>query len=146
MIMEKNNVIKPILGAVIGCIPGLIIWTVVGYFGYKWALLGLLIGAGIFFGYEKMGGYVVSAAGIITCLAVLIIAVYVGAHFIWAMSLKSALAELDAGKASLGFCIKNLYPFLELTGMKGRFFIDLLLDYLFAGIGAFGLIRKAFKG
>lgn len=144
--MDKNNIVKPILGAVIGCIPGLIVWTIVGYFGYKWALLGLLIGAGIFFGYEKMGGYVASAAGIITCIAVLIIAVYVGAHFIWAMSLKSALAESGFGKVSLGFCITRLYPFLELIGMKGRFFLDLFLDYLFAGIGAFGLLRKAFRG
>ena len=144
--MENKNIVKPILGAVIGCIPGLIVWTIAGYFGFKWALLGLLIGAGIFFGYEKMGGYVASAAGIITCLAVMIIAVYIGAHFIWAISLKSALAELGLGKeATLGYCIKNLYPFLELVGMKGRFFLDLLLDYLFAGIGAFGLIRKAFR-
>lgn len=144
--MEKKNIIKPVLGAIIGSIPGLILWIIVGCLGYKVALLGLLIGAGIIFGYEKMGGYVVSAAGVITCIAVMIVTVYLGAHFVWAISLKSALSELDVDNISLGFCVTHLYSFLDLTGLRLRFVIDLLLDYVFAGIGAFGLLRKAFKG
>lgn len=145
--MENNNVLKPILGAVIGSIPGLILWIIAGYFGYKIALLGLLIAGGIFFGYEKMGGYVSSVGGLIICIVVTIITVYLGAHIVWSMYLKAAFAQIPyISEVPLSYCIAHLYGFLELTDMKGSFFLDLFLDYLFAGIGAFGIIRKAAKG
>ena len=144
--MEKAPVFKPILGAVIGCIPGMIIWVIAGYFGFNIALIGMLIAAGIFFGYEKLGGYAATARGVITCIVIMLIVIYLGAHLVWSMQLKSALmSELEVDW-SLGDCIIHLYDFLGILELTSDFMISLVLDYLFAGIGAFALIRRAFRG
>lgn len=133
---------KPILGAVVGSIPGLILWTIAGYFGFTWALLGLAIVAGAFMGYEKMGGNVISKSGLITCVLVVLVAVYLGAHLSWAMRLHSALVEYDFNDISLSDCVRHLHAFLDILGMKGKFIGSLLVDYLFAALGAFGFIRR----
>ena len=143
--MEKTPVFKPILGAIIGCIPGMIVWIIAGYFGFNIALIGMLIAAGIFFGYEKLGGYAASAGGVITCIVIMLIVIYLGAHLVWAMQLKAALGE-NGYELSLGQSFIHLYDFLDVLEVKGDFIIALLLDYLFAGIGAFALIRKAIRG
>lgn len=142
MYNEETPLLKPILGAVIGSIPGMILWTIAGYFGVTWALLGLLIVAGTLIGYEKLGGTVMSLPGLITCTAVILIAVYMGAHLAWSMQLHSAYQKSGYNNSTLD-CIFYLHHFLEMADMKKDFFSSLLTDYLFAGIGAFGFIRKA---
>lgn len=141
MYNEETPVFKPILGAVIGSIPGMILWTIAGYFGITWALLGLLIVAGTLIGYEKMGGSVVSLAGLITCAAVILITVYLGAHLSWSMLLHKAYAEAGYDNSTID-CIFYLHHFLDIAELKGDFIRSLLTDYLFAGIGAWGLFRR----
>lgn len=143
--MEKAPIFKPILGAVIGCIPGMIIWVIAGYFGFNIALIGLLIAAGIFFGYDKLGGYSATVQGVVTCIVIMLIMIYLGAHLVWSMQLKSALmSELNID-LSLGDCIIHLYDFMKSLDVTKDFIIQLFLYYLFAGIGAFGLIRRAIR-
>lgn len=141
MYENETSLFKPILGAVIGSIPGMILWTIAGYFGVTWALLGLLIVAGTLIGYEKMGGTVVTLQGLITCAAVILIAVYLGAHLSWAMHLHNAYAKLGYDNSVID-CVFYLHHFLDMADMKGKFISSLLTDYLFAGLGAFGFIRR----
>lgn len=142
MYEEKSPVLLPVLGAVIGSIPGMILWAIVGSLGVTWALLGLLIVAGAFIGYEKLGGDAATKQGLIACTAVILIAVYCGAHLAWSMQLHSALKEYDYD-VSLSECVRHLHTFLGVLELRGKFIGSLLTDYLFAGIGALGLFGRA---
>lgn len=70
-----ENVSRGIIGAIIGCFLGGIVWLVLGYFGYVAYLAGLLIIFLGVFGYKKGAGtisikglYIVSLIAIITAL------------------------------------------------------------------------------
>lgn len=142
MYEEKKQFVLPAIGAVIGSIPGMLIWALLGSFGFTWALIGLIIVAGAFIGYGMFGGDTSSGQGLITCIVVVLIAVYCGAHLAWSMQLHSALKEYDVD-VSLGDCIAHLHAFLGIMELRGKFIGSLLTDYLFAGLGAFGFFRRA---
>lgn len=46
--------LKGLVGAVIGAIPGMLIWIILGKVGFVFSGIGLLIGLGIFIGYGIM--------------------------------------------------------------------------------------------
>lgn len=142
--MYENNSSKvlPVIGAVIGSIPGMLIWALLGSFGFTWALIGLVIVAGAFIGYGMLGGDTSSTQGFITCIIVVLIAVYCGAHLAWSMQLHSALKKYDYD-ISLSDCILHLHTFLGIMELKGKFIGSLLTDYLLAGLGVFGFFRRA---
>ncbi|MDE6519582.1 MAG: hypothetical protein K2K91_03855 [Ruminococcus sp.] len=46
--------LKGLVGAVIGAIPGMLIWIILGKIGFVFSAVGILIGLGIFIGYGFM--------------------------------------------------------------------------------------------
>lgn len=138
----SSSKVLPVIGAVIGSIPGMLIWAFLGSLGFTWALIGLVIVAGAFIGYGMLGGDVSCTQGFITCMVVVVVAVYCGAHLAWSMQLHSALKEYDYD-ISLSDCILHLHAFLGIMELKGKFIGSLLTDYLFAGLGTFGYFRRA---
>ncbi|MDE7099405.1 MAG: hypothetical protein K2O60_09690 [Ruminococcus sp.] len=46
--------LKGLFGAVIGAIPGMLIWIILGKIGFVFSAVGILIGLGIFIGYGFM--------------------------------------------------------------------------------------------
>ena len=145
--MENTNssFARGILGAVIGSIPGILLWILLGYIGYTSAIVGFVMAIGIIFGFVKMGGDLMSGAGIAVCVVVLLIAIYVGEHMSWAVSLSKELKEIDEAYTA-GFCASHLYDLLELGEIKGSFFLSLGQGYLFGILGAFGTFKKVLRG
>lgn len=70
---KKENVILGLIGALIGTIPGIILWVIIGQLGYIAALCGALISLGALLGYAffgkrfSTGGMIIS--GLIIILA-----------------------------------------------------------------------------
>lgn len=134
---------KSVLGAVIGSIPGILLWIILGYAGITASIVGFVIAFGIIFGYEKCGGWF-DKTGMIVCGIVLLLSIYIGEHMAWAVVLHDALKEYS-NEISLGDCVKELHSMLDLLEMKTDFMFDLVKGYVFALLGAFGLIRKALR-
>lgn len=131
-----------LLGAALGAIPGILVWFGIGMLGYTWSLAGALIVIGVFFLYDKCGGDMDNLFGVIGCVLVCVIAVYLGTHLAWAGHLHKALAEYDI---SFGECVGKLYEYLGMIELKGKFFFAVLKGYLFAGLGAFWAFSKAHR-
>ncbi|MBR0483632.1 MAG: hypothetical protein IJJ69_02505 [Oscillospiraceae bacterium] len=141
MYENQSSLGKGIAGAVIGSLPGVFLWIILGYLGFTAAIVGFVIAFGILFGYTKFGGNMDTSA-IIICTVVMLIAVYAGEHISWAMVVHSALKEYDT-EITLGNCTSHLFSILDLAELKGEFIGSLVKGYLFAFLGAFGLIKKA---
>ncbi len=134
---DRSSLPKGILGAVIGSIPGIALWVLLGYFGYTAAIVGAVVALGILFGYVKLGG-TLDKQGLIACIVVMLLAIYAGVHLTWAVVLNQIVQNLSAS-------IIQLYQILAITEMGSEFLKDLGLGYLFSLLGAASLIAKAFR-
>ncbi|MDE5565341.1 MAG: hypothetical protein K2I93_09310 [Oscillospiraceae bacterium] len=143
--LNVNNGIcwKGLLGALIGCLPGLILWVIIGALGFTWSLVGMVIVIGAVFGYEKFGGTFANKADIIICIVLMIVAVYAGIHLTWAVELKNALQEYASEDVSLAGCVLNLHYVLGELDLTGSFIGSVVKGYLFAALGGFGALKKA---
>ncbi len=145
---EENKSIPwlALVGAFFGTIPGIIVWAIAGSFGVTWALLGALIVAGAFLAYVKVcehtNGSTESVPGLVGCIIICLIAVYIGVHFAWAGMIHNAVKDTDYA-LSLGECAARLYELLDLLELKGKFVGGVLKGYLFSALGAFGIFSKA---
>ena len=132
---------KGLLGALIGVIPGVFIWAVLGSFGVTWALIGALIVIGAVFLYGLFGGDLDNKYGLIGILIICALGVYFGVHLAWSARLSYALTKAGADY-SLGQCAFNLFELLDLAELKGKYFFAVLKGYLFAFAGGFGYLAK----
>lgn len=137
-----------LVGAFLGCVPGIIIWAIAGSFGLTWSLLGALIVAGAFLAYTKVCDHTnadeSNLYGLIGVLVICVIAVYLGVHFAWAGQLHNALKEYGYD-LSLGECAARLYEFLGLLELRGKFVGAIFKGFAFSALGGFGLFAKAGK-
>lgn len=133
----NNSLAKGILGAVLGSVPGIILWIIVGYFGYTAAIVGMVVAFGIVIGYDKFGGPA-GNAGLITCILVMVLAIYLGVHLTWSVSLMSIHPNLMK-------TIFSLYSYLWKYNILLDFFKSLGLGYVFGLIGAVSVISKAVR-
>lgn len=133
-----------LLGAALGSIPGILAWFGLGMLGVTWALVGAVIVIGVFFLYDKFGGETDNQYGIIGCVLICLIAVYLGVHLAWSGQLYQAINE-DYHLMSFGECVTGLYNALDILEIRGKFVGAVLKGYLFAGLGAFGVFGKALK-
>ncbi len=134
--MENNTSLgKGALGAVIGSLPGLIVWVILGYFGWTVGYVGLLIAFGIMFGYTKLGGELSKTGGII-CIAVMLVTIYLGVHLTFSVYLMEMRPNLG-----LFECVFNLFDYI--ADMSG-FLKTLLIGYVFGILGASGMLKQMF--
>lgn len=139
---QQNNLRNGILGAVIGSIPGILLWILLGYIGFTASIVGLVIAFGILFGYRLLCGDL-DKTGMIICVIVLLAAIYIGEHMTWSVVIYKSLKEYSE-EITLGDCIKNLGSILKLTETKGDFVISLVKGYIFGLLGASGAVKKLF--
>lgn len=80
---------KGLLGAVIGAVPGMIVWIILGKIGIVASVVGMLISAGIIFGFSFMTKDADINAGIIIaiCLVVFLAAVLLSEKIVWTWEL-----------------------------------------------------------
>lgn len=132
--LQNKSIAKGILGAVLGSLPGIILWIIVAYLGYTAAIVGFVIALGIIFGYSKFGGPL-NGAGVAVCIAVMVVALYAGVHLSWS-------AMLYPIHPSIPSVVFGLYGYLSKYSMIGDFLGSLGMGYLFGLLGGVGTISK----
>ena len=140
-----GSYLKGAAGASIGGIIGLIPWVLLGMLGYIAALSGLAMAYLSYKGYILCKGKV--GKGMVWILIlVLVVFTYIGVLFSMGVSIIQEygvkLADLDIG----AFIISILgAPFDSYMFNTGAVWRQLALGWFFAGLGSFGIIRKAGK-
>ena len=95
---EENFAIallKGILGAVVGAIPGFLLWIIIAKLGYVSSLCGAVIAIGSAFGFSFMTKKTSMSPviSIITCIIVMAIAVYIAIRIDWAWEIAKYFEE-----------------------------------------------------
>ena len=146
---RKSNVLLGIIGAVVFSLIGCVIWIIIGSFGYVSYLGGLALSLLTVTGYKLLGKKF-DIYGVITCLIVVALAVFVSNIFINAFMIASD-EELMEIMGYLGYnnfsdiflrffdmvrdvdeILASVYP--GESGLMQEFFSELGIGYVFAGI------------
>lgn len=122
------------LGAVIGAIPGVLLITFLGNFGYAACISGIVLFFCVFFLYRKLSGAgdSFSKADWSIVIGVCVISVYIAVKCSYSMKISNALG----GELSFGEVYGNFSEILELAQIKGKFIFSLVITYLCTFVGA----------
>ena len=146
---RKSNVLMGLLGAVVFSLIGCAIWVVIGSFGYISYIGGLALSFHTITGYKLLGRKF-DGRGILVCLIVVVLAVFVSNVFINALAIATD-EELMEIMGYLGYnsfsdiflhffdLVKDVDMILETFApgegtMMQQLISDLAFSYLFAGI------------
>lgn len=108
---QFTELLKGILGAVVGAIPGFVLWILIGRLGIIAAVCGALLAGGAVWGYIFMtkDGLLDEKYCLIVCIAVCLIAIYFAQRIIycWVLSdafdqFRKALVESAAAFGEVG--------------------------------------------
>ncbi|MBE6862532.1 MAG: hypothetical protein E7497_06525 [Ruminococcus sp.] len=88
--------VKGLVGAIVGAIPGMLVWIILGKMGYIAVLCGILLAFGSVFGYNFMTkkGNLSLGIGVGICIAVLVIAVFFAEKIVWCWELTDIFNEM----------------------------------------------------
>ncbi len=140
----QANAFLPIIGAVVGGIPGIIVWALAASAGYIWSFIGLLIGGGICFGFQKLGGRFTSKRSIVLCIVIAALELLIAVYLSWAMAFFKVYRQNQVD-VTLVQMVGQLYGILAANDALPKFFLDVLKSYLFGALGCFGLIKTLLK-
>lgn len=141
---------KAFLGAVLGAIPAMFLWIVLGKIGYLAAISGffMMLGELVACSYftRKSRNMNIQTA-LVICVIVMIIDVYLCERLVWSWELCDILNEYseDGYSISVFSCFKNLGDIIESLDIQGNFTSSLVKSYLFAALGAVAGVMKLAK-
>lgn len=158
------TILKGVAGAVVGAIPGMLVWILLGKLGFVFSLVGLLIGFGILVGislftkYEELPPWVM----LVTFFAVFAIVMILSEQIVWTWEitdiLKENLSEFSGSeykeilkesigieKISFGECFSNFFTILEKLDVKGKYIWELVKSSFFGIAGGIAVFAKKGK-
>jgi hypothetical protein len=133
---KKENVILGLIGALIGTIPGIILWIIIGQLGFVAALCGALISLGALTGYAYFGKGFGRAGMVISGLTIIL------AAFL-AICLNYTVYIMRYQQISFALSIYILKIMVTtISNFRADFIKSIALGYLFTFIGAFTVYSK----
>ena len=135
---KQENLALGILGALLGGILGGAAIVLIGQMGIISAISGVVLAFCTLKGYELLGGKL-SKQGIIVCLVVMLIVPYFADRISWTLVIMEEL-QLQFGDA-----FKYVHDVVEEFELQADYWKDLLFIYAFTALGAFGIVKQAFK-
>ena len=135
---KQENLALGILGALLGGILGGAAIVLIGQLGMISALSGVVLAFCTLKGYELLGKKL-SKQGIIVCLVVMLIVPYFADRISWTLVIMEEL-QLQFGDA-----FKYVHDVVEEFELQADYWKDLLFIYGFTALGAFGIVKQAFK-
>lgn len=140
---RKSNVVLGITGAILGAILGGVLWVLVGQLGYISGIVGFIIAALAFKGYELLGGKMTKVGVVISVIAV-ILTVYLSQNIGLALDIKSAFSDYYNVDYSFSACYKLIPDFLrEDVDIKANYVRDLVIGYIFVAAASFSMVKSS---
>ena len=146
---SQGSVVKGTVGAVIGALIGSVPWAVAYYFGWFVGWLGLLIGWTAKKGYELFKGKETKAKAVVIILVVFFAVIFTE----YATLTVSCWIEFskDPELAAMAFSFGDVVQYVNAailanSEVQTSIITDILMGWLFAGLGIFGMVRDIFRG
>lgn len=141
---------KALLGAMLGAIPAMLLWVVLGKVGYLAAISGFFMFLGEIIAcnyFTRKSSQMNIWVALIICAVVMIFDVYLCERFVWSWELSDILNEYGEGEYSVGIfdCFKNFKELTEVFEVQEDFTASLVKSYLFAALGGFAGVMKLGK-
>ena len=124
---EMTNPVLGFVGAVIGSLPGCVLWLILGRVGFIAGIAGFAIMMGAMFLYRKFGGGL-EKGGMIICAVVTVIMIFATNCADYAISVYKLFT--DAGYVvSAGDVVMMLPSIITDSEIIGGFILNLLIGY-----------------
>ena len=134
---KRENILLGIIGAILGSIPGLIVWLLLSKLGVIAAISGVILIAGTLLGYSFFAKKV-SALGFIFCIAVVLFMVFFATKLSWCIEIHSEFKDFLTFKE----CFSDFSSLLKAAECTGLFIRDLFMGYLITAISAVAAFKK----
>lgn len=150
---RPENIPLGLVGALIGALIGGFVIVLFGKLGYITSLGGLILAFLTVFLYRKFAGGTIGKVGVILSLVLIAITPYLAyrAGFTWELvadrdpNLTMGLAFLGVDH-TFGSVFANFHYLVDFTESNGDVIADLVMLYLFTGLGAFGTLWESLRG
>lgn len=138
---------KAVLGAILGAIPSMFLWIVLGKVGYLASIAGFFMFLGELIAcdfFTKKSKHMNLETAIVICGIVTLIAVYLCERIVWSWQMMDIF---NSGEYYAGFFdyFMNFDELLEALELNNSFNSSLIKSYIFAAIGAVGSVLKITK-
>lgn len=138
-IKKEENVGKGIIGAFLGSLIGAGAIVALGQAGYVAVISGIVMAACTIFGYSKLAGGI-SKKGIAISVVVMAIMTYIGMRFCVTLTVCNELNKY--GNPDFWKVFEKIPDIMRLDSkLEAEYIRNLILVFLFTGIGVFGMIR-----
>ncbi len=134
---ENENILLGVIGAILGAIPGFLIWLLIGKLGYIAVISGFILIAGILFGY-KFFAKEINIFGYVFCFILVIFLVYFATKLSYCIAIHDGLKEYYTFKE----CYSSFSDFLKISGVRVEFMINLIMGYVATAAGAVTIFKK----
>ena len=136
--VKEENVILGTVGAIAGAVAGAVLIAVLAKVGFVASICGVVMAYLSLFLYAKLAGKM-SKKGIIICVVIMIVTVFITEWLIYAYEFYKELKEYGF---TFGEVFKSLFDFLKLGEVTGYFVKDILMLYAFTALGAVPQIKN----
>ena len=142
---EAVTIIKGVIGAVLGTIPSMLLWVVLGKVGVVAALCGFFMILGELYACDfmtKKSGQMNMEAALLICAIVMLITIYICERIIWSWELSDMLYQSGL---TFSDCFLNFKNLLEDLEIETDFEASLIQSYVFAILGGVAGAVKLFR-
>lgn len=139
---KPENVVGGVVGAFLGSLLGVLVMVLLDQLGYVAALSGIVLAICTLKGYEMLGGKL-TKKGIVISVVVMIIMVYFGNRITWAIAVYQELK--DYYDVTFFDCFRAMSDLLELFEVQSNYIGSMVMQYVFAALGAVPSIIAAGK-
>ena len=139
VVQQEENVVKGIIGGVLGSLIGVASIILFGKLGFIAAVSGFAMGVCTILGYKKFAGNI-SKKGIIISIIIMAVMTYLGVRLSATMIVHEELSKI--GKVDFFAVFEKISDFVKLDAKLNSAYIrDIILTYVFTAAGAFGVIK-----
>ena len=135
---KKENMTRGILGAILGGILGGASIVLLSQLCYVASISGVILAFCTIKGYELLAKEF-SKKGLLICILVMLLTPYLADRIDWAI-----VIARDLGMA-FGDAFAYVHDIIGVYGMEDDYTTSLLMVYGFTALGAFAIVRQAFK-
>lgn len=137
--IPKSNFIAGTAGAVLGAIPGVILWVLIGRLGYISGLAGVVIAVCVMWGYLKLG-HSLDKKGVACTVIIMIFSIYFSNRLTWTWEVYDVLKSYDY-KYTFFDVYRSLKEIIESSDALMDYYRDLVVGYL---LMVFCVVRTKF--
>ncbi len=127
--MDNDNKFLGTIGAVIGAVLGIVIWSLFANVKYLVLIGSIAVCFGVFFGYFILGRSF-SSKGFIICIAIIAVSVYFATRLNWSIAFQKALSNQGYGELALWHSFKHITKYLGILNKTSSFYMSLLSNYM----------------